>query len=906
MNLRLYIISFVNRQPALGLRFAYPNLNTEEIMAEQFPDSNFFKFRELKTYSSTEWLADNKKKYRQVFDRWETSYVYAELSFYNKQFDVEEWEVEVELCCYQVKKQRKELCNLPFKRKVSKYDSIVYVREGWGNKAEGTFWKKGTYLWEAFINGEKVGSKYFYIEDSNQQDFKKGNPFLKIQSFKLYEGPYDDVLEEDRVYYQKFDGGDTRYIYAEILLKNTHIDKVWQCELFVKFYNDARELKGQVVRLQKIERQDEYLKISAGWGSNVKGSWRKDRYTCELIFMDRLLAALPFHVGESFEIGSPPVYLPDRSGSVVFAPVDDTEGSFGDVMEKLEALVGLTEIKQKVREHARYIQFLQLRKEQGFEEKESINVHSVFSGNPGTGKTTVAKMMGRLYKKMGLLSRGHVHIVDRVDLVGEYIGQTAPKVKDAIEKSRGGVLFIDEAYSLARSSEDTKDFGREVIEILVKEMSDGVGDLAVIVAGYPAEMNNFLNSNPGLKSRFGHHFEFSDYLPQELSQIAWYACKEKEVILEEEAKARLDEIIVNAYRDRDRTFGNARFIYDLIEKAKIQVGLRVMDSPNPQMLNRETLEQIVEEDILKIEIRPGRELPQIPIDEELLQDSIGELNRLIGLEKVKEQIIEHIRLVRYYRETGTDVLNSFFLHTVLIGNPGTGKTTVARILTKIYKALGILERGHMVETDRQGLVAGFVGQTAIKTAQKIDEAMGGVLFIDEAYSLTQKSGGHDFGDEAIQTILKRMEDKRGQFFVFVAGYPDNMEAFMKANPGLSSRFDKVLKFEDYSARELLRIALQMLEDKGVVPAPEAEEHLSDYFEFIYNYRDKYFGNARTIRQVVTEAIKNQNLRLAALTPEERENISSSILLLEDVINFKADTSGFIFNKKGIGFRRGGD
>jgi SpoVK/Ycf46/Vps4 family AAA+-type ATPase len=874
--------------------------------SERYPDFKKFRFRELKTYASTEWLADNRKKYRQVFDRWETSYVYAELSFYNKLFDVEEWDVEVELRCFLVKKAKKELCVLPFKRKVSKYDNIVYIREGWGNKTEGIFWKKGTYVWEAYIDGEKVGAKYFYVEDAGQYANKKINPYIEIHSFKLYEGPYDDLMEDDRQYYKTFNGAETRYIYAELLLKNIHFDKLWQCELFVKFYNDARELKGQVIRLQKIERKDEYLKISAGWGSNVKGSWRKDRYTCELVFMDNLMAAIPFEVGDIFENGTPPVYLPDRSGPVIFAPVEDMEDSFEDVMSKMDALVGLTEIKQKVREHARYIQFLQLRKDQGFEEKETINIHSVFSGNPGTGKTSVAKMMGRLYRKMGLLSRGHVHNVDRVDLVGEYIGQTAPKVKDAIERARGGVLFIDEAYALARSVEDTKDFGREVIEILVKEMSDGPGDLAVIVAGYPKEMSKFLGSNPGLKSRFGHHFEFSDYLPQELSLIAWYACREKEVKLSTEAKARLDDIIVNAYRDRDRTFGNARFVFDLIEKAKIQLGLRVMGMPEPHLLDRAQLETITGEDISRIEIKPGRELPHIPIDEDLLQESITELNRLIGLGKVKEQIIEHVRLVRYYRETSRDVLNSFFLHTVLIGNPGTGKTTVARILTKIYKALGILERGHMVETDRQGLVAGFVGQTAIKTAEKIDEAMGGVLFIDEAYSLTQKSTGNDFGDEAIQTILKRMEDKRGQFFVFVAGYPDNMEAFMKANPGLSSRFDKVLKFEDYSSHELLKIALLMLEEKGIIPSPDAEEHLTAYFEFVHNYRDKYFGNARTVRQVVIEAIKNQNLRLAALTPDERENVSSNVLLLEDVINFKLDTSGFIFTKKGIGFRRGGD
>jgi SpoVK/Ycf46/Vps4 family AAA+-type ATPase len=866
-----------------------------------------FKFRELKVYSSTEWLADNRKKYRQVFDRWETTYIYAELSFYNKFFDQDDWEVDVELRCYTMKKTRKELCVLPFRRKVSKFDNIVYIREGWGNKQEGAFWKKGTYVWEAWIEGEKVGSKYFYVEDAGKDAMKRENPYIQLHSLKLYEGPYDDVLEDDRTYYKKFLGSETRYIYAEILLKNIHFEKAWQCELFVKFYNDARELKGQVIRLQKIERKDEYLKVSAGWGSNVKGSWRKDKYTCELVFMDKLMAITPFEVSDFSEEGIAPVFLPDRTSPIFYTSADDVNETFEEVMSQLNALIGLTEIKEKVRNHAKYIQFLQLRKDLGFEESDKVNVHSVFIGNPGTGKTTVAGMMGKLYRKMGLLTRGHVHIVDRVDLVGEYIGQTAPKVKEAIERARGGVLFIDEAYALARSADDTKDFGREVIEILVKEMSDGPGDLAVIVAGYPKEMKQFLDSNTGLKSRFKHHFEFSDYLPQELSQIADIVCQKMEVKLTPEAKSRIDEIIVNAFRERDRTFGNARFVYDLIEKSKVNLGLRIMSLEDPKTLDRAALETIELPDATTLDFKPRRELPHIPIDEELLHESINELNRLIGLEKVKEQIIEHVRLVRYYRETGRDVLNSFFLHTVLIGNPGTGKTTVARILTKIYKALGILERGHMVETDRQGLVAGFVGQTAIKTAEKIDEAMGGVLFIDEAYSLTQKSNtGNDFGDEAIQTILKRMEDKRGQFFVFVAGYPDNMEAFMKANPGLSSRFDKALKFDDYSAHELLNIALQMFEEKGIVPAPEAEEHLGAYMDFLHRYRDKYFGNARSVRQVVIEAIKNQNLRLAALTPDERENISSNVLLLEDVINFKLDSSGFIFNRQGIGFRRGGD
>jgi hypothetical protein len=199
------------------------------------PDFKNFKLRDLRVYGSTEWLADNKKKYRQVFDRYETSYLYAELSFHNKLFDIEDWEVTVELKCFAVKKTKKELCHLSFKRKVSKFDHVFYVREGWGNKQEGVFWKKGQYYWEAWLDGEKVATKNFFVEDAGRKIDRADNPYLQIQSFKLYEGPYDDVTEFDRVYLKKFSCEESRYIYTEVMLRNLVVNKPWQLELFIKF-----------------------------------------------------------------------------------------------------------------------------------------------------------------------------------------------------------------------------------------------------------------------------------------------------------------------------------------------------------------------------------------------------------------------------------------------------------------------------------------------------------------------------------------------------------------------------------------------------------------------------------------------------------------------------------------------
>jgi SpoVK/Ycf46/Vps4 family AAA+-type ATPase len=875
-----------------------------------------YKFKELKVYNSTEYLWENVKKYRQVFDRFETAYVYTELSLVNKNFDLEDWSLRVDLKCYSVDgKDKTEVCSLSLEKEVSKFDHLVFLREGWGNQKRGTFWKRGTYFWEAFIDGKKVGSKYFYVIEpfdnvpdplDDDWDVKESvEKYLELQQARLYEGPYDDVSEDDRVFLKAFSVKETRYVYLELTFRNLQPETDWHLELFTKYHNQARELKGQVVRLQQVKKHQETIKITAGWGAANPNLWRENSYTADIVFLDRLIASIPFIVDDEAVIGFPTVYLPGKeNGQLLPSPEEETDESFDQIMAHLDALTGLHEVKRQIREHAVYIRFLQLRQQRGFEMDKGMDVHSVFIGNPGTGKTTVARMMGKLYRKMGLLTSGHTVIADRVDLVGEYIGQTAPKTREVIDQARGGVLFIDEAYALARSNDDGKDFGREVIEILVKEMSNGEGDLAVIVAGYPDEMKRFLDSNTGLKSRFKHNYDFRDFMPQELSTIADYAATELGVSLTLQAKARIDEIITKAFRSRDRSFGNARYVHNLIEKAKVQMALRLMG--NEQKLSGgysdAQLSLIELGDVNLIEGLRKKEKPAIPVNDEMLSEALTELDGLIGMENIKSQLHDLVSLVRYYRQIGRDVLNSFHLHTVLIGNPGTGKTTVARILAKLYNALGILERGHIVETDRQGMVAGYVGQTAEKTAKKVEEAIGGVLFIDEAYALTQKSSQRgDFGDEAIQALLKRMEDRRGEFFVCVAGYPDNMDTFLKANPGLSSRFDKTLRFEDYEPEQLMEIARSMFAERKAKLSPAAATHLEDYLTFLHKYRDSFFGNARSVRKIASDIIRRHDLRRSVETGKKPGKEKAIRILKSDVEHLKLDTKELSIQRKRIGF-----
>ena len=253
---------------------------------------------------------------------------------------------------------------------------------------------------------------------------------------------------------------------------------------------------------------------------------------------------------------------------------------------------------------------------------------------------------------------------------------------------------------------------------------------------------------------------------------------------------------------------------------------------------------------------------QEAVPEETLEELLEKLNALIGLAGVKKEVTTLINLIKLKKIRDSRGLKtaSISKHLVFLGNPGTGKTTVARLLSKIYKQLGVLENGQLVEVDRVGLVAGYVGQTALKTKEKIDEAIGGILFIDEAYTLAK--GGSDFGQEAIDTLLKAMEDNRENFVVIVAGYPEPMEKFLESNPGLKSRFNKNILFEDYTEEELLHIFNAFCKPYGMKLSDEAESSLKAYLHWLVQHKPENFANGREMRNLFELALSSQANRLA--------------------------------------------
>lgn len=329
--------------------------------------------------------------------------------------------------------------------------------------------------------------------------------------------------------------------------------------------------------------------------------------------------------------------------------------------------------------------------------------------------------------------------------------------------------------------------------------------------------------------------------------------REKKII--DNSTGNLGSFIINVFEIAGK---EAMMIDDIITEKEIQIFTAYMKSFKDNKLNsitkRDSLEDKNNEYISIKEANP----------EESLESLLKELNCLIGLETVKNDVNSLINLIqiRKIREKRGISQPDMSLHLVFSGNPGTGKTTVARLLAKIYFKIGVLSKGHLVEVDRSGLVGGYVGQTALKVKDVVAKAMGGILFVDEAYSLSSNKDGSDYGKEAIDTLLKAMEDNRDDFIVIVAGYPELMEGFLESNPGLKSRFNKFIYFEDYKPNELLDIFIKMCNDSKFLIDDDVKEYVKDFFENRYLKRDENFANARDVRNFFEKALINQANRLS--------------------------------------------
>lgn len=527
----------------------------------------------------------------------------------------------------------------------------------------------------------------------------------------------------------------------------------------------------------------------------------------------------------------------------------DRDENAGSHYDRLQKLIGLNAVKRQIDELLASSIVSRERKRRSGTDHGPGTLHMVFSGNPGTAKTTVARLFAGIGKEKGLLKSGVFVECGGMDLNG-----SPDIIHSKFIAAKGGVLFIDEAYGL---------FSFGSITTLVQEIENHRDDVVVILAGYSDAMKAFLRQNEGLKSRIPNWIDFPDYSTDELTEIFRFIVESMGFRASEDAVKEARYILQKARMTDD--FGNGRYVRNLVERAVKHQSMRLYEiKKDVKKIRKKELFLITKEDVLSSE-----ETSETAKREK--GSAMRELDEMIGLKSVKAVIhraIAHYKMNKLCMNRGINRDNAS-LHMVFTGNPGTAKTTVARLFAEILRDEMVLPTGKFIEVGRAELVGQFVGSTAIIVKNKFREAKGGVLFIDEAYALCD---GYEkgFGNEAIDEINREIENNREDTIVIFAGYPEPMSEFIARNPGMRSRIAFHVQFDDYSVDELCEITRLMADRKGL----NLTEAVMDKFREIYEQVEKEgdFGNGRFVRKLLEEAEMNQSVRLleldeAALTDE---------------------------------------
>ena len=527
--------------------------------------------------------------------------------------------------------------------------------------------------------------------------------------------------------------------------------------------------------------------------------------------------------------------------------------SLDEVVAEFDKYVGVDKIKETLLGIVTDIQaFQKLHPGQTYE----VQDHFIFRGNPGTGKTTMARVFADALNALGILPSGQLIEVASKDLIGQYLGHTGPKVDEAFDRAMGGVLFIDEAYDLQKTPDDQ--FGIEAVTALIKNVEDRRGKLVVILAGYNKEMKEFSTYNPGIPSRFNEIIDFPDYDGAEMAEIARRMIKAKGYTLDPNADKAILKFFEKMCAAKTQDFANARDVRNAVGKAIKNHNARIAKESREPGFDKSTEFVLTMGDITGTD-----EKPPLTVEEVL-----AKLDDLIGMDDIKQEIrklanVAMINRMRMEKGIGGAALQP--INIILTGNPGTGKTTIAKRLGEVLHAAGVLKSDHVVEREAKTILSSYINDSGKNMDKAVDEAMGGVLFIDEAYNLLPVPGStNNTGNEALDALMTRMENDKGKFVVVIAGYADRMEELVRrGNPGLMSRFNKRFHIDDYDADALFKIFILNLRKRQFTMTPEAEERLARKIEDMVANKGLHFGNAREVVNLLNEVIELQGNRIAS-------------------------------------------
>ena len=508
-------------------------------------------------------------------------------------------------------------------------------------------------------------------------------------------------------------------------------------------------------------------------------------------------------------------------------PYDTTIRSAKELLSKFDDLIGLDGIKEELEKI--YIQNMM---------NPTVSAegahHMMFLGSPGTGKTTVAKLMAEYFCQAGIIKTPNCVEASAKDLISHWRGNTAHKTMELINKAMDGVLFIDEAYQLAEKSTDN---ASDALNVFLTEMVKRKKNLIIIFAGYEAQMQNLLKMNPGLASRIPYQIHFKDFNDEELTEIFLKKMSGWGFTLDESAKEVLEECI--HYKRMDENFANAR----TMEELAVAVDKNWC---------------IMEYNSAKSDIEPEKKITAKHFEGLIPTKKIPQISDLVGLKSVKEKLQsfeEYVKFRKELKKVNKEAFPDFYMHMIFRGNPGTGKTTVAKMIADDLYSFGILKTNHLVVAERKDIIVPGNGMTAKNVNELIQKAMGGVLFIDEAYALAEDRIA---GPEAIETLITAMVDYKDDMIFIFAGYPENMSQFLRINPGIPSRIGYYFDFEDYTAEELLEIFDKKMSEAGFKVNSKAKPKVKEVFEYFSEL--PRFGNGRFVEKFVSECLMKRSKR----------------------------------------------
>lgn len=666
----------------------------------------------------------------------------------------------------------------------------------------------------------------------------------------------------------------------------------FRLELFFEEY--VPEELMEITRHKLKERQFSFTQAAADKFMKLlrERSLSKDTEVCNGVFLDEEIGNMTLRMAKRLMSNRKAVYSKQEMMQIGEEDILTRKQYEGNAsLKQLENWVGSDELKQSLLHHLNYVYFIRERRKFGFDDlMPSLNM--IFSGNPGTGKLTVAKMLGEIYCSAGILDKPGVVIQNGRNLAGDTGMSPEQLVTALLNESAGGILYIEESCILLQTQS-----GLAVFETLLASVSpDKCDGNVIILADTPEEMDKMIQVTPGIKMYFPFYFHFADHTPADLLDIAVRRLKEKEFVLHPKAKALLEQVILKVYNGRDKHFGNALWIEKMVEAVIRKMSDRLMEVRQERELTLKEVNTVMASDIPEY----AHEIPGFKKDifnEEEIRTILSDMDQFVGQAKIKKQIRDFVDLARHYSQQGIKLNTKLSLQWCFTGNTGMGKRALARIIARLYKSMGIIEKAEVYYLQVEKLIGLLEEEAQRYIGKLLLDAQGGILLLDEDAEQVARTEGLRERVRAI--LMNQMAVNPGSCIIIYVGQRPTVESF-KADSENMSGLIHIVRFENYSNEELMLMLKRKLSDENMKLTPSAQQHMSRFIGRLTATEERNKASARLIRSVAGWIVQNCERRISKNGKADIHKTLS--VTISDVRSFDESLLVFLMNeKRKIGF-----